>query len=42
MKRCLPWRHDWDVVRGLTVPLFDPSAKGILKTCRRCGKVVAK
>lgn len=41
MRRCWPWRHDWDV-RRVSVPLFDPNAQGILKTCRQCGKVVAR
>lgn len=34
-------RHDWDI-RQVSPPMFDIMAKGILKTCRRCGKVVAK
>lgn len=38
--RCWPWAHDWDV-RYVSVPLFDLSAKGILKRCRRCPKVRA-
>ena len=41
MSRCWPFRHDW-IVKRVSVPLFDISAKGILKTCRKCGKVVAK
>ncbi len=39
--RCLPWRHVWRVVR-VSVPWFDPGAKGILKECLRCPKMVAK
>jgi hypothetical protein len=38
---CLPWKHEWDV-RRVSVPLWDISAKGELKTCIYCGKVVAR
>jgi hypothetical protein len=42
MKRsCLPFRHDW-LVKKVTAPMFDFGAQGILKKCRRCGKLVAK
>jgi hypothetical protein len=40
-KHCWPWQHDWDV-RRVSPPLWDISARGILKTCRNCPKVVAK
>jgi hypothetical protein len=39
--RCLPWQHRWRVTR-VTVPAFDPNAKGVLKVCYDCPKVVAK
>jgi hypothetical protein len=38
---CLPWAHEWDVVR-VSMPLWDMSARGELNTCVRCGKVVAR
>ena len=38
---CLPWNHQWHVQR-VSVPLWDPSARGELKTCVYCGKVVAR
>jgi hypothetical protein len=38
---CLPWAHVWHVVR-VSIPSWDISARGELKTCLRCGKVVAK
>jgi hypothetical protein len=38
---CLPWAHEWDVVR-VSVPLWDISARGELRTCVRCGKVSAR
>jgi hypothetical protein len=38
---CLPWAHDWTVTK-VTAPLWDPSAKGILKRCKTCGKTVAQ
>jgi hypothetical protein len=40
-KRCLPWKHDWDVGR-VSVPVCDVSARGIIKRCTKCPKVVAK
>lgn len=40
-KRCLPWRHKWVVTR-VSVPMFDPWAKGELRRCERCRVVKAK
>lgn len=39
--RCPPWAHRWRVTR-VSVPMFDPSARGILKECLDCEKVIAK
>lgn len=40
-KRCFPFTHRWRV-RRVSVPLFDPGAKGELWTCLKCEKVKAK
>ena len=40
-RRCWPWRHDWNV-RKITVPMWDPWSRGVLKTCRKCSAAVVK
>lgn len=37
---CKPFTHRWNVTR-VSVPAFDPSAKGELWRCQNCDKVRA-
>jgi hypothetical protein len=37
---CWPWQHNWTVTR-VSVPMWDPWAKGELWRCGKCPKVRA-